>query len=125
ARWGREARSGSPLVQKPSLHRGKPGGGGNRAARCFLCRSLRSTETSSVGAGGPFRFASGAEALAPPGQARWGRRAAAEPPLWWTSPRSTGASPAGARRGGVLLVQKPSLLRGESGGGGLSINDKR
>src|SRR5206468_4864911 len=73
------------LVQKPSLHRGKPGGG--------AC--------------------SGAEALAPPRQARWGRGAAGGPLIWCRSLRSTGASPVGA----PVLVQKPSLHRDKLGGG--------
>src|SRR5262245_13229635 len=39
----------SPLVQKPSLHRGKPGGGREGEARRFLCTSPCSTGASPVG----------------------------------------------------------------------------
>src|SRR5206468_1763087 len=46
-------------------------GGGDCAVRRSWCRSLRSTETSSVGAGDPLPFCSGAEGFAPPRQARW------------------------------------------------------
>ncbi len=59
ARWGRGTRRAAPLVQKPPLHRDKLGG----------------AETSSVGAGNAPRCPSGAEASAPPRQARWGRGA--------------------------------------------------
>ncbi len=70
----REGRRTAPLVQKPPLHRGKPGGGGERATRCC----------------------SGAEAAAPPGQARWGRGMRSALLLLCRSRRSTGASPVGA-----------------------------
>src|SRR5437660_1645691 len=58
ARWGRGARRGSPLVQKPALHRDKLGGGGTAP-----------------------RGAAGAKACAPPRQARWGRGARCDTPL--------------------------------------------
>src|SRR6266540_1595035 len=72
----------APLVHKPPLHRDKPGGGGEGRAPPFLCRSLRSTGASPVGAvrRAQARWGrrreprpSGAEASTPPGQARWGR----------------------------------------------------
>ncbi len=39
----------TPLVQKPALHRGEPGGGETLEA-AYLCRSQRSTGASPVGA---------------------------------------------------------------------------
>src|SRR5205807_463230 len=92
ARWGRR-RVGAAIVQKPPLHRGKPGGGGEGLAR-RECRSARSTGASPVGAEKGWR-GDRAEAPAPPGQARWGRR-----------------------RVGAAIVQKPPLHRGKPGGGG-------
>src|SRR6266536_1813092 len=106
------------LVPKPPLHRDKLGGGGERSAFPLWCRNPRSTETSSVGAESALRFPSGAEAPAPPRQARWGREHSALP-LWCRSPRSTETSSVGA---GTLrispLVQKPPLHRDKLGGGG-------
>src|SRR5207244_1077024 len=62
----------------------------------FWCRSPRSSETSSMGAGRGDR-----------------------PLLWCRSPRSTETSSVGAGRGDrPLLVQKPSLHRDKLGGGG-------
>ncbi len=40
----------APLVHKPPLHRGKPGGGGEGRGPPFLCRSLYATGASPVGA---------------------------------------------------------------------------
>jgi len=60
-----------------------------------------------------------AEASTPPGQARWGHKPSLHrgQPGGGTSLRSTGASPVGAEKERpALLVQKPPLHRGEPGG---------
>src|SRR6185503_10981073 len=49
ARWGRDTECAHILVQKPSLHRGEPGGGEVRFVLRLWCRSLRSTGASPVG----------------------------------------------------------------------------
>src|SRR6266542_1564079 len=90
------------LVSASRPHRARPGGAQASAPEwsvrrpLLLSSSLRSTETSSVGAGNAPRCPSGAEASAPPRQARWGR---------------------GTRRA-APLVQKPPLHRDKLGGGG-------
>ncbi len=95
--WGQEkdGRRTAPLVQKPALHRGEPGGGGTR--RPLLA---------------------GAEALAPPGRARWGRDAGSSR-CWCRSPCSTGASPVGAEQGfrqRAWPSPKPSASSGRNAG---------
>jgi len=82
------------------------------------CRSLRSTGASPVGAKklrvSDLRPHSGAEARAPPGQARWGREARRVSPVLCKSPRSTGASPVGAERGACCLWCKSPRSTGAS-----------
>src|SRR5204862_4790843 len=73
----------------------------------FLSPSLRSTETSSVGAETAPRGAAGAKAFAPPRQARWGREPFAIL-LWCKSLRSTETSSVGA---GTARARQPCAHR--------------